>query len=41
MTYHFNVHEDKKGFWAECVELSGCVTQAESFEELELQCERH
>jgi predicted RNase H-like HicB family nuclease/DNA-binding XRE family transcriptional regulator len=38
MTYHFNVHEDKKGFWAECVELSGCVTQAESFEELELQC---
>ena len=38
MTYHFNVHEDKKGFWAECVELSGCVTQAESFDELELQC---
>ena len=38
MTYHFNVHEDEKGFWAECVELSGCVTQAESFDELELQC---
>jgi len=38
VTYHFNVHEDEKGFWAECVELSGCVTQAESFDELEIQC---
>jgi predicted RNase H-like HicB family nuclease/DNA-binding XRE family transcriptional regulator len=38
MTYHFYVHEEEKGFWAECVELTGCVTQAESFDELEIQC---
>jgi predicted RNase H-like HicB family nuclease/DNA-binding XRE family transcriptional regulator len=38
MTYHYTVYKEDKGFWAECVELSGCVTQAESFEELEKQC---
>jgi len=39
MIYHFNVHKEEKGFWAECVELAGCTTQAESFEDLEKQCE--
>lgn len=33
MKYHFRVHEED-GFWAECVELSGCVTQAKTIEEL-------
>lgn len=33
MKYHFKVHKEKNGFWAECVEL-GCVTQGESKEEL-------
>jgi predicted RNase H-like HicB family nuclease/DNA-binding XRE family transcriptional regulator len=34
MKYHFKVHKEGKGFWAECVELSGCLTQADSMEEL-------
>jgi len=36
MRYHFKVHKEKEGFWAECIELPGCVTQAESKEELDL-----
>lgn len=35
MTYHFKIHKEKKGFWAECIELEGCVTQADSVKELE------
>ena len=34
MKYHFKVHKEGKGFWAECMELSGCYTQADSMEEL-------
>ena len=34
MKYHFKVHKEGKGFWAECIELSGCFTQADSIEEL-------
>lgn len=34
MRYHFKVHKEKGGFWAECLELSGCVTQADTKEEL-------
>lgn len=30
MRYHFRIHREKKGFWAECVELEGCRTQAQS-----------
>ncbi len=36
MTYHFKIHKSKKGFWAECIEISGCHTQGETLEELEL-----
>ncbi len=36
MRYHFKVHKEKEGFWAECMELQGCVTQAETKEELDL-----
>ncbi|MCC6127579.1 MAG: type II toxin-antitoxin system HicB family antitoxin [Chlamydiae bacterium] len=34
MRYHFKVHKEKKGFWAECVELPGCITQGDTREEL-------
>lgn len=34
MKYHFKVHKEGKGFWAECIELSGCFTEADSIEEL-------
>lgn len=36
MRYHFKVHKEKAGFWAECIELPGCVTQADTKEELDL-----
>ena len=34
MEYHFKVHRESGGFWAECMELEGCITQADSVEEL-------
>ncbi len=34
MKYHFQVHEDTDGLWAECVELEGCRSQGDTFEEL-------
>ena len=39
MVYHFRVHEEDNGYWAECVELSGCRTEAESMEELAANAE--
>lgn len=39
MTYHFRVHKDKEGYWAECIELEGCHTQADSRDELARACE--
>ncbi len=30
MKYHFKIHKERRGFWAECIELKGCQTQAES-----------
>jgi antitoxin HicB len=36
MNYHFKVHKAREGgFWAECLELNGCHTQADTREELE------
>ena len=35
MFYHFKIHNDPDGFWAECIELDGCVTQGDTREELE------
>jgi predicted RNase H-like HicB family nuclease len=32
MKYHFKIHREKAGFWAECLELDGCVTQADNRE---------
>jgi predicted RNase H-like HicB family nuclease/DNA-binding XRE family transcriptional regulator len=36
MRYHFKVHKEKDGFWAECIELPGCVTQSDTKDELDL-----
>lgn len=30
MKYHFKIHGGTKGFWAECIELEGCMTQADT-----------
>ncbi len=35
MKYHFQIHKEDGGFWAQCVELPGCVTQADTLQELE------
>lgn len=34
MKYHFKVHKEKKGYWAECVELEGLRTQGDNMEDL-------
>lgn len=34
MNYHFKIHKEGKGFWAQCIELEGCVTQADNLKEL-------
>lgn len=39
MVYHFRVHEEQSGYWAECVELPGCATEAETVEELRSNAE--
>ena len=39
MNYHFNVHKEKNGYWAECIELEGCRTQANTLDELRTSCE--
>jgi predicted RNase H-like HicB family nuclease len=34
MFYHFKIHRDRDGYWAECIELKGCVTEGDTLEEL-------
>jgi predicted RNase H-like HicB family nuclease len=34
MKYHFKIHKEDDGFWADCLEIPGCVTQGDSREEL-------
>jgi len=34
MKYHFRIHKEKKGYWAQCLELPGCSTQGDSMAEL-------
>ncbi|RPJ09911.1 MAG: type II toxin-antitoxin system HicB family antitoxin [Spirochaetaceae bacterium] len=36
MIYHFRIHNDIDGFWAECIELPGCMTQADSLKKLHI-----
>jgi len=38
MNYHFNIHKEQNGYWAECVELKGCLTQADTKKELSDSC---
>jgi len=35
MYYHFNIHQEENGCWAECLELEGCITEADNIETLE------
>ena len=35
MRYHFKIHKEDDGFWAECLELEGCNTQADTPQQLE------
>ena len=34
MKYHFEVHEESDGLWANCIELEGCRSQGDTWEEL-------
>ncbi|MFY7992558.1 MAG: type II toxin-antitoxin system HicB family antitoxin [Bacteriovoracaceae bacterium] len=34
MKYHFKIHREKSGYWAESIELEGCQTQADNLEDL-------
>lgn len=34
MKYHFKVHKEGKFYWAQCIELEGCITQGKSLREL-------
>lgn len=36
MVYHFKIHKESRGYWAECVELEGCQTQGDTMEELKI-----
>ena len=35
MIYHFKVHKEKDGFWAQCIELPECFPQADTMKELQ------
>ena len=39
MVYHFKVHSEDSGFWAECLELEGCSTEGDTREELAANAE--
>ena len=34
MHYHFKIHQEDNGYWAECIELDGCNSQADDLDEL-------
>ena len=40
MKYHFKVHKEGKGYWAECVELKGCLSQGSNLEDLAANLEK-
>ncbi|HSX04806.1 MAG TPA: type II toxin-antitoxin system HicB family antitoxin [Rhabdochlamydiaceae bacterium] len=35
MKYHFRIRKEKRGFSAQCIELEGCITEGDSFKELQ------
>ncbi len=37
MFYHFKIHKETKGYWAECIELDGCYTQAQNIKDLRIK----
>lgn len=39
MKYHFKVHKEGKHFWAQCMELQGCITQGSDIKELQKNME--
>jgi predicted RNase H-like HicB family nuclease len=39
MNYHFITHKEDNGYWAECCEVEGCLTQGETIEDLYKSCE--
>lgn len=39
MLYHFKIYKEEKYWWAECLELPGCVTQAKSLNKLQKNME--
>ncbi|MBY0518461.1 MAG: type II toxin-antitoxin system HicB family antitoxin [Bacteriovoracaceae bacterium] len=39
MKYHFKIHAESSGYWADCLELKGCISQADTREELEVNLE--
>lgn len=34
MNYHFKIHKEGKGYWGECVELKGCMSQGDNLVDL-------
>ena len=34
MKYNFKIHKETKGYWAECLELPGCVSEGDNLEDL-------
>ncbi|MDR1909205.1 MAG: type II toxin-antitoxin system HicB family antitoxin [Spirochaetaceae bacterium] len=38
MHYHFKLHKEKNGYWAECCELEGCLTEGDTLEEVNHNC---
>lgn len=39
MHYHFKIHKEDNGYWAECLELEGCNTQADDLNNLKSNME--
>ncbi|AEF86620.1 conserved hypothetical protein [Treponema primitia ZAS-2] len=38
MNYHFKLHKETIGYWAERCELKGCNTEGDSMEEIKKAC---
>ncbi len=36
MEYHFKIHKEGSGFWAQCIELEGCITEANTLKKLKI-----
>ena len=39
MHYHFKLYKEQVGYWAQCIELSGCQSQGNTLEELKINLE--